>query len=149
MNFLAKDADKALDLFFDMLRTPAFQQDRFDLYKTQALQNLERRNDNTAGIEAREWDRLMYGADHFSTPPVTKASVEAMTRDDLVAFHAQWFHPANFIFAVSGDFKPEEMAAKLEQRMAGWADRQSSPFLRCRSRRTCPRPVSTWSTSPT
>jgi predicted Zn-dependent peptidase len=120
VNFLAKDADKALDLFFDMLRRPAFQQDRLGLYKTQALQNLERRNDNTAGIEGREFNRLMYGADHFSTVPVTKASVEAISRDDLVAFHAKWFHPANFIFAVSGDFKPEEMAAKLEARMAGW-----------------------------
>lgn len=120
VNFLAKDADKALDLFFDMLRRPAFQQDRFDLYKTQALQNLERRNDNTAGIEVREWGRLLYGPDHYSNAPVTKASVEAMTRDDLVGFHKQWIHPGSFILAVSGDFKPEEMAAKLEQRMAGW-----------------------------
>lgn len=120
VNFLAKDADRALELFFDMLRRPAFQQDRLDLYKTQVLQNLERRNDNTAGIEQREWSRLMYGADHFSTSQVTKASVDAISRDDLVAFHQQWFHPGNFIFAISGDFKPAEMAAKLEQRMAGW-----------------------------
>ena len=38
-----------------MLREPAFQQDRLDLYKAQALQGLERRNDNTAGIEGREF----------------------------------------------------------------------------------------------
>jgi predicted Zn-dependent peptidase len=120
VNFLAKDADQALDLFFAMLRAPAFQQDRFDLYKTQALQNLERRNDNTAGIEGREFARLMYGTSHFSTAPVTKASVEAVTRDDMVAFHEQWFHPANFIFAVSGDVDARKIASKLEQRMAGW-----------------------------
>lgn len=119
-NFLAKDTDKALDLLFDMLRRPAFQQDRFDLYKTQVLQGLERRNDSTASIESREWARLMYGTEHFSTVPVTRASVEALTRDDLVAFHQQWIHPGNFILAVAGDFRPAEMAAKLEQRMAGW-----------------------------
>ena len=61
VNFLAKDVDQALDLFFAMLREPAFQQDRLDLYKTQVLQGLERRNDNTAGIEGREFARLMYG----------------------------------------------------------------------------------------
>lgn len=120
INFLAKDTDKALDLLFDMLRRPAFQADRFDLYRTQALQNLERRNDNTAGIEAREWARLIYGADHFSTLPVTRASVEAITREDLAAFHRQWVHPGNFILAVAGDFKPEEIAAKLDARMEGW-----------------------------
>ncbi len=119
-NFLAKDTDRALDLLFDLLRRPAFQPDRFDLYKTQALQNLERRNDNTAGIEAREWGRLMYGPAHFVNLPVTRASIDAMSRDDLVAFHTQWIHPGNFVLAVSGDFKPEEMAAKLDARMAGW-----------------------------
>jgi predicted Zn-dependent peptidase len=119
-NFLAKDTDKALDMLFAMLRQPSFQQDRFDLYKRQALQNLARRNDNTAGIEAREWGRLTYGDRHFSTRQTTKASVEGMTRDDLLAFHQQHVHPANFIIAVSGDFKPEEMAVKIEQRMAGW-----------------------------
>lgn len=119
-NFLAKDTDKALDLLFSMLKQPAFQQDRFDLYKRQTLQNLARRNDNTAGIEAREWGRLMAGDGHFSTRPVTRASVEGMVRDDLIAFHRQHVHPANFIIAVSGDFKADEMTAKLEQRMAGW-----------------------------
>ena len=53
-NFLAKDTDKALDMLFAMLRQPSFQQDRFDLYKRQALQNLAHRNDNTAGIEAHK-----------------------------------------------------------------------------------------------
>ena len=120
-NFLAKDVDKALDLLFAMLQKPAFQQDRFDLYKRQTLQGLARRNDNTGGIETREWSRLTYGDQHFSTRPVTQAGVEGMTRDDLVAFHARHVHPGNFIIAVSGDFNSAEMAGKLEQRMAGWA----------------------------
>ena len=119
-NFLAKDVDKALDLLFAMLQKPAFQQDRFDLYKRQTLQGLARRNDNTGGIETREWSRLTYGDQHFSTRPVTQAGVEGMTRDDLVAFHARHVHPGNFIIAVSGDFNSAEMAGKLEQRMAGW-----------------------------
>lgn len=120
-NFLAKDTDKALDLLFAVLRQPAFQQDRYDLYKRQVLQNLARRNDNTAGIESREWGRLAYGDQHFSTRQVTQAAAEATTRDDLVAFHKQHVHPGNFIIAVSGDFKSDEMAAKLEARMAGWS----------------------------
>lgn len=119
-NFLAKDTDKALDLLFAMLQKPAFQPDRFDLYKRQVLQGLARRNDNTAGIEGREWGRLMYGGTFFTTRPVTKASIEGLTREDLVAFHQQHVHPGNFIIAVSGDVRPDEIAAKLEARMAGW-----------------------------
>jgi predicted Zn-dependent peptidase len=120
VNFLAKDTDKALELFFEMLRQPGFRQDRFDLRKTQVLQDMERRNDETSDIEAREWSRLMRGAGHFSTAAPTKASIESLTREDLVRFHERYYHPGNFILAVSGDFKTAEMQARLEKAMADW-----------------------------
>lgn len=120
VNLLAKDLDKGLGLYFDMLHTPAFQEDRLKLAKSQILQQLERRNDNTTGIESREWSRLLYGSDHFSTKDVTKASVESITRQDLIDFHQKYFQPAGFIIAASGDFKTPELLAKLEAAFKGW-----------------------------
>jgi predicted Zn-dependent peptidase len=120
VSFLAKDSERALGLFFDMLRTPKFQPDRLDLLKAQQLQAIERRNDSTDDIEAREWTRLIRGDDHFTSDFLTKASIEAISRDDLVTFHQQYVHPGNFIVAVAGDFTPAEMKARLEKGMAGW-----------------------------
>lgn len=120
-NFLSKDSDKALELFFAMLRTPAFQQDRLDLYKSQALQQIERRNDQTASIESREWNRLLYGDAFFTNHWSTKASISSFTRDDLIEFHRKYYHPGNFILAVSGDFQTAELKARLERAMAEWA----------------------------
>ena len=119
LNVLAKDLDAGLALYFDMLKNPAFDEARLKLAKSQVLQQLERRNDNTTGIEAREWGRLMRG-EHFTTREATKASVEAITREDLLAFHKKYFHPANFIFAVSGDFDTKQLLAKLSAGMEGW-----------------------------
>ena len=121
LNCLTKDVDTALDLLFDMLRRPRFDQDRLELAKSQLLQGMERRNDSTRSIEGREWGRLMRGAGHFSTRPATRASVESITREDLVAFHERYYHPGGFIFAVSGDVEPEEILAKLSARLDGWA----------------------------
>jgi zinc protease len=121
VNFLSKDVDKALDLFFDMLKNPAFQQDRLDLFKSQQLQQIERRNDSTDSIEGREWGRLLYGEKHFTNIMSTKASISSLTREDLIAFHKKYYHPGNFIFAVSGDFKTAELKAKLEKAIADWA----------------------------
>ncbi len=119
-NFLSKDTDKALELFFDMLKNPAFQQDRLDLYKSQQLQQIERRNDRTDAIESREWSRLIYGDKYFLNTWTTKASISSLTRDDLAAFHTRFYNPGNFILAVSGDFKTAELKGKLEKAMAGW-----------------------------
>lgn len=120
LNCLSKDVDNALDLFFDMLKNPGFQQDRIDLYKNQLLQGMERRNDRTETIQGREWARLMRGDQHFSTKPVTKASVESITRQDLLDFHKKYYHPGAFIFAISGDFKSPDMIERLEKKMRSW-----------------------------
>ncbi|HSR66338.1 MAG TPA: pitrilysin family protein [Acidobacteriota bacterium] len=127
VNALSKDMDKALGLFFDMLRTPGFDQKRIDLYMRQSLQQMERRNDNTSGIEFREWRRLLYGDDFFSTRYSTKESLESITRQDLLDFHARYIHPANFIIAASGDFDSEALIAKLESAMQGWPEGETAP----------------------
>jgi zinc protease len=119
LNVLAKDLDAGLALYFDMLRHPAFDEARLKLAKSQVLQQMERRNDNTSAIEAREWGRLMRG-EHFTTKDSTKASVESITREDLSSFHKRYFHPGNFIFAVSGDFDTKQLLAKLDAAMQGW-----------------------------
>jgi zinc protease len=120
VNTLARNLDEALELYFEMLAHPAFQQDRLDLYKSQVLQAMERRNDSTEGIEGREWNRLLRGEKHFSSLMTTRASIQSLTREDLVAFHKKYYHPGNFIFAVSGDFRTADMKAKLEKALASW-----------------------------
>ena len=120
LNLLAKDIDKGLALYMDMLRTPAFQEDRLKLAKSQILQAMERRNDNTTTNEAREWGRHLYGSEHFSTKDMTKASLDSITRQDLVDFHQKYFQPGGFIIAASGYFKTPELLAKLEAAFKGW-----------------------------
>ena len=120
LNCLSKDLDRVLELFSEMLRTPGFQQDRIDLYKNQTIQAMERRNDQTGEIQSREWARLMRGDNHFSTARDTKSSVDSITRQDLLDFHKQYYHPGNFLFAVSGDFNSQAMIAKLEKMLSDW-----------------------------
>ncbi len=130
LNLLAKDVDQGFALYFDMLRNPRFQEDRIKLAKSQLLQNMERRNDRTDQIEGREWARLMNGSDHFTTKETTKASIEGITREDMVAFHQKYYQPGGFIFAVSGDFNTKEMLAKLEGAMKGWpVNKQAVPAV--------------------
>jgi predicted Zn-dependent peptidase len=120
---LSKDIDEGLDLLMKVLRQPVFDQEALDRYRSDVLSDLEQRNNSTSAIESREWAFLMYG-DHPSTNEYrrTEASVNAITRDDLIAFHEKYVFPGNFIFAVAGDFKTDDILAKLNERLAGWPD---------------------------
>ena len=120
LNCLADNLDESLRIFVDMLREPRFQEDRLALAKEQALQEMKKRNDDSADIEAREWNVLLYGEDHFTNRFSTEGSVNGITRGDLVGFHRQYVHPANMIAAVSGAFSRAEMLRKLETAFAAW-----------------------------
>jgi zinc protease len=120
LNCLSDNLDAALGIFVEMLREPRFQEDRLALAKEQALQEMKKRNDDSDDIESREWGVLLYGPDFFTNRFTTEASVQAITRDDLVAFHRRYFHPAQMIAAVSGSFSRAEMLRKLEAAFASW-----------------------------
>ena len=121
LNCLARNLDPSLKLFFDMLLNPGFDEQRLNIAKARILQSLARRNDKTDEIENREFLRLLRGPSHFSNLKETKASIESITRDDLLAFHKKYFNPARFIFAVSGDFNAKEMLSKLELSGTGFS----------------------------
>ena len=120
LSILSKDLDKGLAILMDLLRNPAFRQDKLDTLKAQTLDQLKSRNDRTSSIEAREVNLLFYGPEYPINRIATKGSVESITREDLKAFHAGWIHPSRFIVAAAGAFKKEEFAAKLEAAFKQW-----------------------------
>lgn len=119
LSCLSKDADEALRLFVDVLRRPRFEEGRLALYKTETLTKMKGRNDRTSSIEDREWNRLMYGS-HPEARLSTKASIEGLTRQDLMDFHARYFGPRSVILSVAGNFERQEMIARLEELFRGW-----------------------------
>ena len=127
LNLLSKDLPEGLAILREVLTTPRFQQDKLDRYRQQSLQAMKQRNDESTSIEGRERERLAYGEKFWACREETKASVEGITADDLRAFHKRWFHPGNFVVAVSGDFDREAMIAKLEELFANWPFQGEKP----------------------
>jgi predicted Zn-dependent peptidase len=120
LNCLTDNLDEALGLLVEILREPRFQEDRLALAREQSLQAMKKRNDDSADIEAREWNVLLNGEGHFTNRFSTEASVNALTRDDLVAFHRRYVHPSRMIAAVSGSFETQDMLRRLEEAFADW-----------------------------
>ncbi|MEI7936316.1 MAG: insulinase family protein, partial [Verrucomicrobiota bacterium] len=114
LNLLAKDLDEGLAILREVLTAPRFQDDKIALRKQQTMQSMKERNDESAAIEGREQGFLAFGENFWANHYPTAASVDLLTRGDLEKFHQQWFHPANFVVAASGDFDREQMVQKLE-----------------------------------
>jgi len=120
LNLLSKDADRGFEILRAVLAAPSFQEDKMALRKTQALQGIKQRNDDSKNIESRERNFLAYGEGFWFNRHTTAASLESIRREDLLAFHHDWVHPQNFIVSVSGDFDRDEMITRLDGVFAAW-----------------------------
>jgi len=130
MNCLTTVLDECLDLFFSMLTEPRFDGDRLDLAKENELEGLKQRNDDPVDVAGREGQWLLYGRDHVESRFITAASLEAVGRDDLVAFHRRYVHPAHMVVAAAGDFDSDELAAKLSALLGRFGEegREQAPW---------------------
>jgi predicted Zn-dependent peptidase len=119
MATLAKNLDRTLALFGQVIMTPAFREDRVKLAVNKTLEALRRQNDDPKEIADRELRKALYAGHPLGRFP-TPQTVQNIKRDDLVAFHRRYFHPNNVTLAVSGDFKKDELLAALTARFASW-----------------------------
>ena len=81
---------------------------------------MRRRNEDPLSILEREWEWLLWGIDHYSTRPLTRTSLDALTVKEMRAFHRRYWHPGNLVFAVSGDVGRERAHAALAKRLEVW-----------------------------
>jgi predicted Zn-dependent peptidase len=119
VNCLKKDLPRVLEIFGDLVMNPALPGDKVDMKRKTMLEDIRRKNDEPNAVVRREYAKLVYG-DHPYGWESTTASVGAITRDDLAAFHATYFHPNNAIVGISGDVTKDEIVGMLDKAFAGW-----------------------------
>ncbi|MCP3980906.1 MAG: hypothetical protein GY716_16510 [bacterium] len=121
MNCLAEDFDEIFAVFADVMRNPAFAEDKLELAKVQSNSGIARRNDNAQGVAGREFNRLIYGADSPLSRLTEYETVAAIERGDLVAWHKKYYHPNNVYLGIVGDFDSAEMKRQIESTLGDWA----------------------------
>lgn len=120
VSVLKEDIDRGLTILADILQRPAFPQDKIELAKIQARDRIARRNDNPNAIAFREFRRIIYGPDSPYARQPEYDTINSITREDLIAFHREYFQPENVILAAWGDFRTAEMRDKVAKAFGDW-----------------------------
>lgn len=120
LSVFKEDIDKGLDVMADMLMNPLFPEEKIELAKIEQRSAIARRNDDVGQITRREFEKLIYGPQSPYARHPEYASIDAITREDIVAFHRKFFVPNNLLMAVWGDFSAKQMRRILEKAFAAW-----------------------------
>ena len=120
-SFFKDDLDTGLDLLSQMLKEPAFEEDKLRLALSLKNEELRRIADNPQKMAFREFNRLLYPNDPRGRY-ATSASLLKISRNDLIAFHREYFYPANMMFSICGDISKKEAINKIRQYFGQWHD---------------------------
>jgi zinc protease len=89
---LKKNWKEVVELFAEMIRTPAFDQEELDLMTSIFLQNLTINKEKTSFLVSQLIRKNIFG-DHPYGTSLEDQDVNALTIDDLKAFHQENFRP--------------------------------------------------------
>lgn len=125
MSALKENLRPSLDILADVIRNPSFEQSEIDKLRGRWLAAIEQEKANPVQLALRLLPPQIYGDGHAYAVPLTGsgtvASINSLTRDDLVGFHEKWMRPDNATIFVVGDTTMGEIKPLLEQAFNRWS----------------------------
>ena len=105
---LAEDLEPVVAILGEVVRCPVFQADQVERRRAEIITSLRQDEDNPAAMASEALMALIYPGGHpYGRPGEgTIASVEAIARGDLVAFHRAHVTPHGFRLVIVGDVEP-------------------------------------------
>ena len=116
--------DPSLVLLSDVVRNPAFAPAEVERLRAQRLAALAAERTQPAALAARALPPLIYGEGNPYGRPFggtgTPETISALTREDLIAEHAEWVRPDNARIFVVSDLPLADVRARLERTFGDW-----------------------------
>ncbi len=119
----------ALQLMADVVRRPTFAAEEVERQRQQALSGLKVAAEDPDNVASQVIDRLIYGFHPYGLPGNgTPQSLASLSREDVVAYHQQFFVPNNALLAIVGDVPADEALKGVEAALGDWKPQDVPAF---------------------
>jgi predicted Zn-dependent peptidase len=118
VRLLAEEAELGLDILSDILWSPAFRPDELESERQVILEEILMHGDEPADLVHDVLAEALW-PDHTLGREVLgeEDTILAMRREQIAAFHAEHYRPANIVFAAAGDLHHEAIADGVGRRL--------------------------------
>jgi zinc protease len=117
---LSAFTDEVIGLFAEVALHPSFPEDELALAKANAQQNLIAQRAQPSFLASEAVARVLFGEHPYSVVSPTPESLEAITRERLLAEHRARFVPNDAVLLVAGDVSRDSVLSRIEELFGGW-----------------------------
>jgi zinc protease len=126
---LKRNLAGALELMADSAEHPAFPAQDLTRVRAERLTSLVQIEDNPVDLALRTGTEALFGAasPYGYVSLGTTASLHAITREQVAAFHANHYGPKNSLLVITGDVTPGEARTLAQASFGGWTSGAATP----------------------
>jgi len=119
---LPRHLDEGLDLLAEMMREPRFDPGEFERLKAERLADILQARSDPGRLADETFLMHAYAADtpYRRLSAGSPATVETLSRDDVIAFHGAHYRPGLAHLVIAGSFDEEAVATSVERHLASW-----------------------------
>ena len=117
---LTRHASTLLAVMSDVLLNPTFPQEELEKEQKQTLSGLENAVTDASSISSTLANAITYGLKHPYGEPITPATVEAITRQDLVDYYNLYFRPEVSYLVIVGDIDEATAREQVDMYFGSW-----------------------------
>jgi predicted Zn-dependent peptidase len=118
---LSEYAQQLVALVGDVAMNPTLPPDEIAILKQQRMQTVARQKASPQFLSNRQFRRALFGDHPYARTSETEASLQAIDRAKIEAFHRDHYRPNNAFLLVVGAVDPEAIVAAAEKAFGGWA----------------------------
>ncbi|MCC6933832.1 MAG: insulinase family protein [Deltaproteobacteria bacterium] len=116
---LSENFTEVFNLFGQVVLQPRFDEQRFGLWKAQAIDSVLRRSDDSETMAAMTFSLAIYGNSAYGRA-ADIAAIKKLKVKDLKEFHQHFVFPQGARLAISGSVPWPEIKQEIEDNFASW-----------------------------
>ena len=117
---LTKNNERVLELFSDAIINPLLTEEEFEKEKEKLLEGLKSQKKDIDAISGRVGDALSYGKNHAYGEFITEQTINNITFQDILDYHAKYFIPNNVYIVVIGDVNYKSVKSLVSEKFGVW-----------------------------
>ena len=117
---LTKNNERVLDLFSDAVINPLLTEEEFEKEKEKLIEGLKSQKKDIDAISGRVGDALSYGKNHAYGEFISEQTIDNISFQDVLDYHAKYFIPNNVYIVVIGDVNYKNVKSLISEKFGTW-----------------------------